>query len=439
MKLQARYIMHEKASVLCRPIVNCCNVRCPDGASVLHGTILAGVLAWAGCQSFFALRSFPNYIKHRSNKRKQSAEPFQVPTLCAAHAADSSKLGAASLAQVASLDTPFPLSRFEEAGLPAAGRFLWWEYSRCQGSGRKPGLLRSGLHALDLDEGWLEVSTPSTYAEAMAGRRQALAEQRELALVSDDASLGAQQELLHLLLDHLARKHPKRFSLSGEGANRQFESCLEGISWRLADYAECPLLLAGQLVQEDICLMHEVSAIEGATSEDSSTPKHIFTAGVVMESFNPVEKHLLPMLELHGPVPGYATDLHASMERVFANLRKPVWRANFSFAEWRYEDDEDNVGNLVERLYFKTEYETLRRLPSHPDYMVFTIRAHADPLPALALEPQACAALAFELQHLPQALLAYRGLGDPSAQKAVLEFLEAAALQHNMESQPNSA
>eukprot|EP00415_Alexandrium_ostenfeldii_P003085 UN3085 len=158
--------------------------------------------------------------------------------------------------------------------------------------------------------------------------------------------------------------------------------------------------------------------------------RHVFASGFVMDSFDPVAKHLLPMLELHDPVPGFAIDLNASMTRVFATLRRPLWRANFSFYAWSYEEEDFVAGEgtyeqIIERLYVKVEYETLRRLSEHPDYLVFTIRAHMDPLASFASTPLACRALAAQIRSMPEALLEYKGLGDAATRGAVLRFLDS--------------
>eukprot|EP00913_Durusdinium_trenchii_P000942 g871.t1 len=128
--------------------------------------------------------------------------------------------------------------------------------------------------------------------------------------------------------------------------------------------------------------------------------------------------------------------------QVFRTLRKPVWRANFAMAEWREEAEDLDMRPeaIVSRLYLKVEYETLRRLPRHPEYLVFTIRPYMDPLPALGRTPLACRALAGEIRRLPEergdsgwmrrwtglaAVLDYKGLGEPSVRAASLAFLDA--------------
>lgn len=270
------------------------------------------------------------------------------------------------------------------------------------------------------DSGWLEVSADPAYANMMAYRREVVQQQRDLAIVEDEASRGAQLELLTLVVEHLSMQLPERFAVVGEGEEQRVQSLAEGLEWRLADYADRPLELVGSLIQEDVCIMREEVQADG-------TYRHIFVAGVVMDSFDPVAKHMLPMLELHDPVPQYAPDLHESMGRVFATLRKPVWRANFSVAEWQGQEDtvDPSTETLLERLYLKVEYETLRRLSNNNKYLVFTIRAHMDPIISLASVPLAAAALAEDLQTLPEALLEYRGIGEGTSRQAVLSFLDS--------------
>jgi len=313
---------------------------------------------------------------------------------------------------VDALASPFPLAFFEAAGLPSSSRFCWWESTR-QGRSR-PGL-RSGLHPLNLDDGWLEESEMPSYAEAMAERRGILQEQRHLAVVDDGESRAAQEELLQLVLEHLARRFPERFELSAD----RFSSLQEGLEWQWKDVE--PLDLLASLLQEDVCIMHERSTPQGGT-------EHLFVAGVVMESFDPVAKHMQPMMKLHEPVPGYAADLHESMGRVFSTLRKPVWRANFAMAEWRGGEEaemEMRPEAIVSRLYLKVEYETLRRLPQNSEYLVFTIRPYMDPLPAWSRTPLACRSLAREIRRLPEGVLDYKGLGEPQVRSATLAFFDA--------------
>mmetsp|Transcript_3458 Transcript_3458/g.4961 ORF Transcript_3458/g.4961 Transcript_3458/m.4961 type:complete len:99 (-) Transcript_3458:8-304(-) len=82
---------------------------------------------------------------------------------------------------------------------------------------------------------------------------------------------------------------------------------------------------------------------------------------------------------------------------------------------------------ILARVFLKVEYETLRRLPINSEYLVFTIRSHIDPLPALASMPLACEGLATEIRRLPEELLAYKGLGQPEVRAVVLSYLDSAS------------
>eukprot|EP00435_Cladocopium_sp_Y103_P021193 s3059_g5.t1 len=76
----------------------------------------------------------------------------------------------------------------------------------------------------------------------------------------------------------LARYFPERFALR----DSRFSSLQEGLEWRLSDIE--PLDLLGSVLQEDVCIMHERLTEGGA--------EHLFVAGVVMDSFDPVAKHM---------------------------------------------------------------------------------------------------------------------------------------------------
>eukprot|EP00435_Cladocopium_sp_Y103_P015238 s2274_g3.t1 len=131
--------------------------------------------------------------------------------------------------------------------------------------------------------------------------------------------------------------------------------------------------------------------------------------------------------ECAGEAPA-ADDGDDDMGRVFSSLRKPLWRANFAMAEWRGSDEAEmdmRPEAIVSRLYLKVEYETLLRLPKNSEYLVFTIRPYMDPLPAWSATPLACQSLAREIRRLPEAVLDYKGLGEPAVRSATLAFLDA--------------
>ncbi|CAE7463845.1 unnamed protein product [Symbiodinium sp. KB8] len=88
----------------------------------------------------------------------------------------------------------------------------------------------------------------------------------------------------------------------------RFSSLGEGLHWDVADYADKPLELLGSLLQEDICIMHE-DLVGGE-------PTHVFAAGVVMDSFDPVSKHL----QAFEGVPGNNRSWFAAQVRICTNI-----------------------------------------------------------------------------------------------------------------------
>merc|ERR1712232_979688 len=123
----------------------------------------------------------------------------------------------------------------------------------------------------------------------MGERRAILAsDQQHLALVGGhEESRAAEKELLELIVLHLAECYPERFRLEKESKTDSntwtIESRLEGLRWKLQDYVQAPLLLAGLLVQEEICLMRAVPWDGEAVAAGDAVKQHIFTAGVVTE------------------------------------------------------------------------------------------------------------------------------------------------------------
>ena len=79
-------------------------------------------------------------------------------------------------------------------------------------------------------------------------------------------------------------------------------------------------------------------------------------------------------------------------------------------------------------LFLKVEYQTLRRLPTHSDHSLFTVRSFVEPLGAAVEQaPEAAAQLAYNIRHVPPDYLEYKGLGDEPIRCAVLEYLDGVA------------
>jgi len=387
------------------------------------GTTAAAAVAAAACRRHRLRRRV-----HGATKTELKELPFVLPS---------------DWTPAQPVPSPFPLAWFLDQGFPASGRFLWSDGLRRAGHQSRRGM-RSGLHELPSNLApWLEVSPASEYACEMEAKHEALMNSPELCFVNDGVdSLPAQREVLDLILGHLIQHEPARFDVEdalGGNKGRIVHTLTPGYTHTFAEdvFQEAPLRLAGLLVQEDLCLMRQVSLgdlFEGQQVRGTPATDHIFVAGAVCFSFSPTERHMLPMSALHHPaVPGYAHNLDNPMNRFFSTLRpeRSFWRANFSFGEFLDEDTAEGeppplltADDARQRLWLRVEYETIRRLRHASDYTLFTIKAYTDPLSSLEAAPGAAHSLAAAIRECEPAFLAYKGLQTLEATNAVLSYLD---------------
>ncbi len=124
-----------------------------------------------------------------------------------------------------------------------------------------------------------------------------------------------------------------------------------------------------------------------------------------------------PLLDVHGPVPGYPGRLSDQVERVLRSLTPG--RA-LERRSWAVLDDPTLHQPLAttgmptradpERLWLRVERQVLRRLPA-TGAVVFAIRTRQWRLDDLAAHPEHAAGLAVSLRSTPDDLAAYKGVG----------------------------
>ncbi|HUQ38768.1 MAG TPA: DUF3445 domain-containing protein [Acidimicrobiales bacterium] len=166
-----------------------------------------------------------------------------------------------------------------------------------------------------------------------------------------------------------------------------------------------PLLEVGLAIADDVCLL------------DADT--HVVMAGVVCfaNRWRLTDKLGLPLIGVHAPVPGYADDLAAKVERVLHRLGPQVVLER---RNWGVLDDPTlhqpkagapvegiTVGDAGDRLWARVERQTLRRLPS-TGAVVFTIRTRQVPLRRLGDEDRVN--LAAAMATVPPDTAEYKGL-----------------------------
>jgi hypothetical protein len=280
--------------------------------------------------------------------------------------------------------------------------------------------LAMGLMALDLDA-WIEPD--ENFTEELTEKDRLFAARHGDVFQSRPGSAPAQREVLDLLIDHMARRHPDFLGRDTETVT----VVPSGRTYRISDYAASPLDLAGRLAQEDFCLM--APGANGYTLEAASL--------CFPSRWRLSEKLGHPMAAIHGPVPGFADALARPVDRFFEHLRadRPVWRVNWSLADdptlfqptRRQDTDTDPVitaGNAGQRLFIRCERQTLRRLPE-TGWILFTIKTHLDPLSALLDQGEAAAGLASVVRDLPKGTRGYKNVAPYEA--VLLEYLDRIA------------
>ncbi len=279
--------------------------------------------------------------------------------------------------------------------------------------------LAMGLMSLDPEE-WIEPD--GNLAAELAEKDRLFAERHGEVVQARPGSGAAQAELLDLLAGHMARRHPE--ILARDGGTLALRPT--GRTYRVADWRDAPIDLAGRLVQEDFLLMRP--GADGYTLEAASL--------CFPSRWRLAEKMGRPLAAIHRPVPGYADRLERPVDRFFDRLDagRPVWRVNWSvlddpalFQPVRRRGAAESPVAPEEagaRLHLRCERQTLRRLPE-TGWAVFGVKTHVDPLSTLAGRPEACAALAAAVRSLPEGTRAYKAIG--RFEPALLAWLDAAA------------
>jgi dimethylamine monooxygenase subunit A len=250
-----------------------------------------------------------------------------------------------------------------------------------------------GLQQLD-PATWIEVDEHLEIY--LAEKRRLYREETTNVLVAEQGTEAAQQEVLEMVVAHLAKHFPK-MSRHPDGSQ------------------DSPLARAALLIQEDLVLMRH-----------SPNGWCLVAASLCFPSaWNLHEKFGKPMHEIHQPVPGFGPGTRNAglIDRMFDNLRveQPVIRWNWSmYGDSRlYHPASDNKmknrfgdGPIKGKVIMRLERQTLRKLPKSGD-ILFTIRIHNNPLEVLETHkdgPVLARSIATQVANLTDAEIDYKGL-----------------------------
>jgi dimethylamine monooxygenase subunit A len=225
---------------------------------------------------------------------------------------------------------------------------------------------RMGTHALDLDD-WLVIDRARPTELAL--RDRLLTDRRDDVFAVLPTAEAAAVEAHETV----------RAWLAGRGL-------LPDRGGRAADGH--PLAAAGQLTQEDLCLL---------VRRDGAW--HLDAAVLCFPSVWRLRDKLgRPPSAVHAPVPRYAEELSARVDRLFDRLPvgKPVWRRNLSLKSThalhlpvnpdRSRPEPAAVLAEGSPWWLRSERQTLRKLP-RSGAIVFTIRVQLAPVSVLRARP----------------------------------------------------
>jgi len=287
----------------------------------------------------------------------------------------------------------------------------------------EPGPYRMAMGLIALPETEM-IELDDRYVDEMSQRRTLLGEQRHEVFHAVPGSEPARQAVLDRLAAYLPERFPAWFAREGTSLHNR----LTGETWDLAALPADPLIVAAQLVQEDLCIVEPDA--DGAV---------LLTAGVVCfpSRWRLAEKIGRPLPTVHERVPFYGDKLARPVDR-FMTMIKPdklAMRLNWSMMDnpalfqlgGKFRDGVNaaiTADNAGDRLSVRVERQTLSRLP-HSAAVLFTIRTHVYPLARVVVRAEIAARLADAVRGLPPETSHYKSL--PTFQAALLAYLDRRA------------
>ncbi len=256
-------------------------------------------------------------------------------------------------------------------------------------------VLRLGITPLALAD-WLQCD--ADFAAFHAHKSSVLQNASDRVCLCLPESRSTQEQFANYLLQVLRQHHGASYAID----NSKLQHLLTGLAWPLA---ERTLAQSSRWIQEDICLLEPRGA------------HYIMTAASVCAPSNwKLEDKIGRTLDaIHAPVPGYADELAARVNRMLASIRvgKSLLRYNWSLQRgnellWR----SDQIAATTQAdLYWRVERQSLVKIPDSA-IIVFSIRIYLHPLQQLLPVPGFREHLQAILQRLPAEQIAYKGLLD---------------------------
>lgn len=274
-----------------------------------------------------------------------------------------------------------------------------------------------GLRSMRWDE-WIELD--NRFLEYHDLKKQRILERGIRCNRTAPGAFDGACELLEEFAAYLPERYPGLYCKTVVG----LDNIVTGESFNVVErpLKEDPMQMAARLVQDDLAIMFE--------RDDGQY--YLLAGSILLPGFWRLEdKFGMPLAEIHtsGAVPGFKEKLQKGMENFFRRMTpdKPVIRHNYFF---QVDDNlawseslgaEDKAGEggefgwgtaidgrAVEHHRFRSERQTLRRLPRSGG-VVFTIRTYFEKVTDIAQEPGVPGRLASGIRGWPDSVDKYKG------------------------------
>ncbi|KAM0545592.1 hypothetical protein ACHAPJ_011292 [Fusarium lateritium] len=279
-----------------------------------------------------------------------------------------------------------------------------------------PNHVTMGIRKLDWNN-WIEMDSNYLWYHDLKVSELEKDIDAHIQYVDNAVTRDACFEVLEELTAYLTARYPKIFQLN-DGILR---NTLTGEAFNYpASTPKEAMAIAAKLVQDDLVIM----------VEEDDGQYHLDAGAVCLPGFWRLSEKFrmsLDTLHIEAKVPHYKTKLMKSMNRFFKGMQpdKAVIRNNFfiqlddglhwshrmgdqnsdQVASWETANDR---GLTIEDLYFRSERQSLRRLP-RSKALLFTIRTYFEPITTIAQEPHVPGRLAEAIENWDEAASTYKG------------------------------
>jgi len=247
-------------------------------------------------------------------------------------------------------------------------------------------IINMGLSPL-ASEYWITVDNQF---EQYAKNKRALYRQNPKRVFSHlPQAAAAQRELTQRIYSHLETQHPEHLLYLNQKG--------------FATHSKANLWQTSLWVQDDLCLMQPVDGNYCLTAASLCAPS----------GWNLTEKMGKPIDAIHAAVPNLNARIGKQINNTFSRLR-PLqlyqrfnWSLKASNQLALFADQKPTATN--DNLFLRVERQSLMRLPS-TKAIAFTIRVYIYPMPLIAEQPNAIAALKKAISQMSDEEMQYKSM-----------------------------